>query len=295
MRLIDTHTHLDFPDFDADRGEVLARSRQLGVERLVVLGVYQANWQRLWDLVQHEDGLYAAFGLHPVYLDQHQPEHLEQLRDWLPDPALYAVSTYVSACVALVARLNPEVLDWFGTSMGGLIGMGYACLPNNPIRKLILNDVGPTLNFNALQRIGEYVGKPVQFQTLDEARNYIRTISQPFGPHTESQWSALTDSVLVQKDQYWIPHYDPAIGQAFQNLSESTTLMHEAALWAAYDAIKADTLVVRGEQSALLNHLTVENMRQRGPKARVVEVQGVGHAPTFVQNEQIHLVRDFLL
>ncbi|BET25607.1 pimeloyl-ACP methyl ester carboxylesterase [Limnobacter thiooxidans] len=215
--------------------------------------------------------------------------------DWLPDPALYAVSTYVSACVALVARLNPEVLDWFGTSMGGLIGMGYACLPNNPIRKLILNDVGPTLNFNALQRIGEYVGKPVQFQTLDEARNYIRTISQPFGPHTESQWSALTDSVLVQKDQYWIPHYDPAIGQAFQNLSESTTLMHEAALWAAYDAIKADTLVVRGEHSDLLNHLTVENMRQRGPKARVVEVQGVGHAPTFVQNEQIHLVRDFLL
>ena len=215
--------------------------------------------------------------------------------DWLPDPALYAVPTYVSACVALVARLNPEVLDWFGTSMGGLIGMGYACLPNNPIRKLILNDVGPTLNFNALQRIGEYVGKPVQFQTLDEARNYIRTISQPFGPHTESQWSALTDSVLVQKDQYWIPHYDPAIGQAFQNLSESTTLMHEAALWAAYDAIKADTLVVRGEHSDLLNHLTVENMRQRGPKARVVEVQGVGHAPTFVQNEQIHLVRDFLL
>lgn len=98
MRLIDTHTHLDFPDFDADRGEVLARSRQLGVERLVVLGVYQANWQRLWDLVQHEDGLHAAFGLHPVYLDQHQPEHLEQLRDWLQrlagHPKLCAVGEF---------------------------------------------------------------------------------------------------------------------------------------------------------------------------------------------------------
>ncbi|HRL93662.1 MAG TPA: TatD family hydrolase [Pseudomonas sp.] len=98
MRLIDTHTHLDFPDFDADRGEVLARSRAQGVERLVVLGVYQANWQRLWDLVQHEDGLYAAFGLHPVYLDQHQPEHLEQLRDWLQrlagHPKLCAVGEF---------------------------------------------------------------------------------------------------------------------------------------------------------------------------------------------------------
>ncbi|MEX6502450.1 TatD family hydrolase [Pseudomonas zhanjiangensis] len=83
MRLIDSHTHLDFPDFDADRGELLARCRAQGVERLVVLGVYQGNWQRLWDLVQGDAGLYAAFGLHPAYLDQHRPEHLRELRDWL--------------------------------------------------------------------------------------------------------------------------------------------------------------------------------------------------------------------
>lgn len=83
MQLIDTHTHLDFPDFDADRATVLARSRALGVEKLVVLGVYQANWRRLWDLVQQEEGLYAAFGLHPIYLQQHRPAHLAELRDWL--------------------------------------------------------------------------------------------------------------------------------------------------------------------------------------------------------------------
>lgn len=214
--------------------------------------------------------------------------------DWLPDPALYAVPTYVSACVALMARLNPGTLDWFGTSMGGLIGMGYASLPNNPIRKLILNDVGPSLNFAALLRIGNYVGKPVQFQSLEEARSYIRTISQPFGPHTEAQWNALTDSVLVKKGDLWQPHYDPAIGQAFQNLSESTTLLHEAALWSAFDSIKADTLVIRGEHSDLLSHKTVEEMRNRGPKPSVVEVKGVGHAPTFMQNDQINIVRDFL-
>ena len=83
MRLIDTHTHLDFPDFDADRDEVLARSRALGVQRMVVLGVYQANWQRLWQLVEANDNLHAAFGLHPVYLDDHHPQHLLELRDWL--------------------------------------------------------------------------------------------------------------------------------------------------------------------------------------------------------------------
>jgi TatD DNase family protein len=83
MRLIDTHTHLDFPDFDADRSQLLANARQKGVERLVVLGVYQTNWQRVWDLAQQQDSLYAALGLHPVYLEQHQPEHLQELRAWL--------------------------------------------------------------------------------------------------------------------------------------------------------------------------------------------------------------------
>ena len=98
MHLIDTHTHLDFPDFDADRTAVLARSRAQGVEKLVVLGVYQANWQRLWDLAQAEDGLYAAFGLHPVYLDQHQPAHLHELHNWLQrlagQPKLCAVGEF---------------------------------------------------------------------------------------------------------------------------------------------------------------------------------------------------------
>jgi TatD DNase family protein len=98
MQLIDTHTHLDFPDFDADRDELLARSRAAGVERLVVLGVYRDNWQRLWDLVQQHQGLYAAFGLHPVYLQQHRPEHLDQLREWLQrlaeHPRLCAVGEF---------------------------------------------------------------------------------------------------------------------------------------------------------------------------------------------------------
>ncbi|KAB0493052.1 TatD family hydrolase [Pseudomonas psychrophila] len=83
MQLIDSHTHLDFPDFDADRPQVLARSRALGVKQMVVLGVYQSNWQRLWDLVQTDSQLYAAFGLHPVYLDDHRPEHVIELGQWL--------------------------------------------------------------------------------------------------------------------------------------------------------------------------------------------------------------------
>ncbi|QXH95790.1 TatD family hydrolase [Pseudomonas ogarae] len=83
MELIDTHTHLDFPDFDADRPALLAESRALGVRQMVILGVYRDNWQRVWDLVQSDPDLHAALGLHPVYLDQHRPDDVAQLREWL--------------------------------------------------------------------------------------------------------------------------------------------------------------------------------------------------------------------
>lgn len=83
MRYIDTHTHLDFPDFDLDRQQVLARCAEVGVGRLVILGVYQQNWDRLWRLVEADNRLFAAFGLHPVYLEQHQSAHLDELADRL--------------------------------------------------------------------------------------------------------------------------------------------------------------------------------------------------------------------
>ncbi|MCF4994205.1 TatD family deoxyribonuclease [Pseudomonas syringae] len=83
MELIDSHTHLDFPDFDADRSALLAESRALGVRRMVVLGVHEGNWQRVWELVQSDPDLHAAFGLHPVFLDQHRAQDLQLLGDWL--------------------------------------------------------------------------------------------------------------------------------------------------------------------------------------------------------------------
>lgn len=83
MRLIDTHTHLDFPDFDADRPRLLANAAACGVERMVVLGVHQGNFQRVWDLACSNERIHAALGLHPIYLEQHRPEHLVELRHWL--------------------------------------------------------------------------------------------------------------------------------------------------------------------------------------------------------------------
>lgn len=115
MQLIDTHTHLDFPEFDADRSELLTRSRALGVERLVVLGVHRDNWQRLWQLCLQDTGLYAAFGLHPVYLEQHRPQHLAELRDWLQrlagHPQLCAVGEFgLDYFIASLDRTRQQAL-----------------------------------------------------------------------------------------------------------------------------------------------------------------------------------------
>ncbi|HEX7640620.1 MAG TPA: alpha/beta hydrolase [Burkholderiaceae bacterium] len=216
--------------------------------------------------------------------------------DWLKDPRFYTVPQYVSDMVTLVARLNAETLDWFGTSMGGLIGMGLASLPDTPVRKLLLNDVGPVLNPAAIARIGDYLGRPVRFASFDEAMQYIIAISITFGPHSDAEWRKLAEDVLRQdKDGQWILHYDAGLAVPFKAVTPENAERDAAVLQATYDAIRCETLVVRGAQSDLLSPEVAQAMTQRGPKARLVEVPGVGHAPTFLHEDQIAIAREFFL
>lgn len=215
--------------------------------------------------------------------------------DWLADPVGYAVPSYVANMVTLIARLGVDSVDWVGTSMGGLIGMGLSSLPNTPVRKLVLNDIGPALDFEGLARIGTYVGKPAHWATEEEAAAALWAISQGFGPHSDDQWLALTRPQLKPDGDGFKPHYDPAIGQAFKGMTPEMAKAGEAMAWAAYDAIRCPTLLMRGMQSDLLSHATAQAMSQRGPRARLVEFEGVGHAPTLVQPDQVKAVRDFLL
>lgn len=216
--------------------------------------------------------------------------------DWLRDPQHYQLPQYVSDMVTLLARLDADMVHWFGTSMGGLIGMGLASLKDSPIRKLVLNDVGPALNQVALKRIGEYIGQEVRFPTFEEAARYIKDISQPFGPHTDEEWRTLAASVLRQdKDGQWIWHYDLGLAVPFKAATPESTQKAEAMLWMAYDAITCPTLLVRGEQSDLVTPEFAKAMTTRGPKAKLVEIPGVGHAPTFMHAGQIAIAREFLL
>ena len=215
---------------------------------------------------------------------------------WLKNPAYYVVPQYVSDMVTLVARLDVPQVDWFGTSMGALIGMGLAALPESPVRKMVMNDVGPSLNFPALQRIGEYIGTDVRFDSFDEGRDYIRTISAPFGPHSDEEWNKLARDVLRQDAEgRWRRHYDLALATPFHALTEESAKQGEAAMWAAYDAIRCPVLLVRGSESDLLAPESARLMTQRGPKAKMIELPGIGHAPTFMHDDQIALAREFFL
>lgn len=226
--------------------------------------------------------------------------------DWLADPMQYQIATYAADLAAVVAHLraqSPGVpIDWVGTSMGGLIGMALAAHPQTALRRLVLNDVGPVIQWEALQRIGSYIGLNPSFDSATAAVAYLASISAGFGPHTPEQWRALSLPLLREREGRWWLHYDPAIGAPFKAMTAAAdeqaarqmVQAGEAALWGLYDAIQTPTLLVRGAQSDLLTPETALQMTQRGPKARLVSFEGVGHAPTLVADDQVAAVRDFL-
>jgi pimeloyl-ACP methyl ester carboxylesterase len=182
--------------------------------------------------------------------------------------------------------------------MGGLIGMSLASLPARDgglIRRLVLNDIGPTLDVAGLQRIGAYIGQAVHWATLDEAADALWSISQSFGPHTREEWLALTRPQLVPDGDGYKSHYDPSIGLALRAITPAAAAAGEALLWQAWDRITSPTLLLRGAESDLLSAQTAQAMTQRGPRATLHEFAGVGHAPTLVQADQRAVVRAFLL
>jgi pimeloyl-ACP methyl ester carboxylesterase len=222
--------------------------------------------------------------------------------DWLPaaaDPIEgYSVPQYVLDCAALLGKLGAAQVRWIGTSMGGLIGMALASLPQSPITRLVLNDVGPVLNGQALARIGEYIGADIRFASFDDGVQYVRQISVSFGPHTDDQWRKLAANVLVEREEdgrkVWRFHYDPRIGAAFRVLAQANPTGADILLWEVYDAIRCPTLVLRGAESDLLSRATHAAMGERGPKAQLVEFAGIGHAPMLMHEDQIAVVERFL-
>jgi len=226
--------------------------------------------------------------------------------DWLADPAAYQVPVYAGDMLALLAQVHAQApigtLDWVGTSMGGLIGMAVCGQPGLPlpvpVRRLVLNDVGPVIEWQALQRIGTYLGRPVRFDSEQQAADALWAISSGFGSHTPEQWLALSRGMLREDRQGgqggFTLHYDPAIAVPFRAVTQEAARAGEALLWQLYDQITAKVLLLRGAESDLLSPATAALMARRGPQAACLELAGVGHAPTLVADDQVEAVARFL-
>jgi pimeloyl-ACP methyl ester carboxylesterase len=219
--------------------------------------------------------------------------------DWLADPVGYAIPSYVADMVCLLARLDAQLVDWVGTSMGGLIGLGLASLDGAPVRKLVLNDVGPVIEPAALQRIGSYVGQSSFWHTLEDAADASWALSQGFGPHSREEWLALTAPQLKPTTRDGVngltARCDPGIAVPFRAVTPELAKAGEAMLWQSFDRLRCQTLLLRGAESDLLSADTARAMTQRGPRAQLHEFAGVGHAPTLVHADQIEVLRRFLL
>ena len=212
--------------------------------------------------------------------------------DWLKDKSLYTIPQYAADMATLIARLDVESVDWLGTSMGGLIGMALAAQEKTPIGRLILNDVGPVLTAASLARIGEYVGKAPRFDSIGQAEMFVRFVAAPFGALTDAQWRHLTaHSTKTAADGKVEFRYDPGIAEPFRQQAGDGK---DVELWPVYDAIRCPTLAIRGAQSDLLKPGIHAAMAERGPRAELAEVPGVGHAPMFLDDAQAAVVRNFL-
>jgi len=240
--------------------------------------------------------------------------------DWLDDRSGYSFSTYLGDAAALIARITTPVvdglleslqarlrgqravakLDWVGTSMGGLIGMLLAAKPGSPIRRLVLNDVGPFVPWSGLISLKGHVGSETQFADFAAVERYVRHACSSFGQLDEAFWQHLARHAALQEpDGSFRLRYDPAISRGLPvhldpELPIGPEFLRGIDLWASWEAVRCPVLVLRGAESEVLPRQTVEEMQRRKPDLQVVEFAGVGHVPALASADQIDVVREFL-
>lgn len=210
--------------------------------------------------------------------------------DPLAEPTSYSFPQYLQDMNALLARLDVEEVDWVGTSMGGLIGMLLAAQPNSPLRRLVLNDIGPFLPRPAIEEIASQVAEERFWPDFESASKELRQSYEGFGPLEEEEWERLIERSLIQtSDGRWRRNFDPALGSVFARSIEG-----DVDLWNFWEAVRQPVLVLRGETSQLLTTGIAAQMERRGPRAKVVEIPISGHAPALMDAGQIDLILDWL-
>ncbi len=213
--------------------------------------------------------------------------------DWLENAENYSYPLYLADIAALLERIGADKVHWIGTSMGGLIGMMLAAQKDNPISRLVINDIGAVVPAASMKRIGTYLGTERTFADTKEGEAYLRDVHASFGPLNDSEWAHLAKYGLRpvgDGSERVRLHYDPKIAAPFKAGSDE-----DIVLWKLWDRITCPVLVLHGAESDLLLSDTAAEMATRGPKADVRTLEGIGHAPALMADDQIAMVRSWLL
>jgi pimeloyl-ACP methyl ester carboxylesterase len=210
--------------------------------------------------------------------------------DWLQHKENYDFSTYVNDMSQLIARLGGAPVHWVGTSMGGIIGQLIAAKDQAPIKRMVLNDIGPLIDAQGLSRIKGYVGNDPSFPNFEAAEEAINKVTDKFGPMNKTQRKRFVEvSIRKRSNGAFTTNYDPRIAWAFKENDPE-----DVDMWSLWPLIKCPILVIRGVDSDLLSASTSHRMQTEGPKAEEYVLEGVGHAPTLMSSEEINRITLFL-
>jgi len=209
---------------------------------------------------------------------------------WAKDPATeYSLKNYADQALSVLDHYKVDKMRWLGTSMGGLIGIYLAGgVLKGQISHLVINDIGPEVPQNALDRIVEYVGSPPSFESIPAFEQWLREVYAPFGQNEDRYWRIMADtSARRHSDGSVTVHYDAKIVWQFTHNAK------ELPIWKAYDSVTAKTLLARGVNSDVLAGVMAEEMCKRGPRPDYLTFDNCGHAPTFTTNDALVMLESF--
>lgn len=208
--------------------------------------------------------------------------------DWI-DPSLYWFEQYTADAVALLSRLEAPSVNWIGTSNGGLTGIALAAMESQPIKRLVLNDIGPFVPNEIIKAIADYIGKDERFDTHEEVEAQLRKLYPAFGELTKEQWGYLARvGSQMTSDGNMRLAYDPGVRQNYRSATDDLNI------WDAWEKIDIPILILRGSESILLTQPILAEMLERNPNAQSHVFEGIGHAPPLMASDQINVVLDFL-
>lgn len=217
---------------------------------------------------------------------------------WLKQHQHYNFPQYITDMNALLARTRTQHIDWIGTSMGGIIGMMLAALPNSPIRRLILNDVGPQIPVHGLRRLAKYIGNEPDFKSMADAKEYFKANYKEFGITTEQQWDTFTaNSVEQRAPNIFRVKVDPGVKNPKSTLQMVADFFHhpqrslegilyDVDLWYIWKKIQCPVLVIHGVHSDLLTTAIIKRMQRTHEATYLLEIENAGHAPALLDPDE---------